>query len=90
MAKKVIHTIHEKHFTFSKHHAGLFFLGVGLTLFILNIVSMLNMLELIILAGDRLQYPFLGFWISTFASLILMGYSIMNIFDTEDILDSEK
>lgn len=84
MVKKVIHTIHEKHFHFTKQHSGLFFLGVGLTLFLLNMVSMLNMLEFILLVKDQLTYPFLGFWISTIASLILMGYSIMNIYDHEE------
>ncbi|MEC8220781.1 MAG: hypothetical protein VX028_01805 [Nanoarchaeota archaeon] len=81
--KKVIHTVHENHFNFTRQQAGLFFLGVGLTLFILNMVSMINMLELILAVKDQVQYPFLGFWISTFASLILMGYSAMNIYNNE-------
>ncbi len=84
MVKKVIHTVHKTHFHFTRQQAGLFFLGVGLTLFILNMVSMINMLDLILAVKDRVQYPFLGFWISTFASLILMGYSAMNIYYSDE------
>ena len=86
MAKKkktLLHSIHEKHFSFTKNEIGLFFLGVGLTMFLLNIASMINSIQAIIEAGKVVKYPFMGFYISLLSSMLLMIYSLYNIYEQE-------
>ncbi len=77
--KKLIHTVHKKHFAFTKRETALFFLGIGLALFILNMVSMLNMLDYLVEIKNQVSQPFLGFYVSTLASVILMAYSLFNM-----------
>lgn len=79
MAKKKL--IHTSAFSFDKKEVGLFFLGVGLTMFILNIASMINSIHAIIQAGKIIQYPFMGFYVSLLSSILLMLYSILNIYE---------
>jgi hypothetical protein len=82
--KHKIITAYQNHFGFSKREVALFFLGVGLTLFILNMASMINMLEVLVYVKDKIEYPFLGFYISTLSSIILMGYSLFNLTSDEE------
>lgn len=79
--KTLIHHVHDKHFTFTRKDVGLFFLGVGLTMFILNIASMINSLQTILEVGKMVEYPFMGFYISLLSSILLMAYSLLNIYE---------
>lgn len=76
--KKLIHT---STFSFDKKEVGLFFLGVGLTMFILNIASMINSIHAIIQTGKIIEYPFMGFYVSLLSSILLMLYSLLNIYE---------
>ena len=66
-----------KKFIFDKKTIGLFFLGVGFNMFLLNIVTIFNFLSLI----KNGSYPLTGYYISIVSSIILMAYSIYNIYD---------
>ena len=64
-----------KHFVWDNQTIGHFFLGAGLILFILNIVSIVNFMPYI-----GIGFPMEGFYASTLSSLFLMGYSLFNIY----------
>jgi hypothetical protein len=64
-----------------KEKIGIFFLGVGIIMFILNIVSFLQLLPIIIYMNSIIgTFPMHGFYISIISSVILITYSLYNIY----------
>lgn len=62
----------------SRKIAGYFFLGIGFTMFILNITTILTIMQYY--SGG---YPLAGYYISILSSIILMTYSLYNIYIEE-------
>jgi hypothetical protein len=58
---------------------GIFFLGVGSILFIINITTMLHAVQYV-----KYGLSMTGFYGSTLGSLIIMLYSLYNIYATEE------
>ena len=75
----------EQHFYLSHKDVGLFFLGIGLTMFILNVTAMVQLYPLI---GDLKEVygiaPITAYYISFASSIILIAYSAYNIAQCED------
>ena len=63
-------------FTFDKKTIGYFFLGVGFTMFILNVVTIVNFMKF-----EEINIPLTGYYISIICSIFLMTYSVYNIYD---------
>jgi len=63
-------------FTFDKKTIGYFFLGVGFTMFILNVITIVNFLKF-----SQINLPLTGYYISIVCSIFLMTYSVYNIYD---------
>ncbi|MCA9459816.1 MAG: hypothetical protein KC550_04680 [Nanoarchaeota archaeon] len=76
MAKKksLIEKIDEE-FLWDRKTVGYFFLGVGLTMFIINITLILSVMKI-----WSSGYPMSGYYISIISSIILMTYSLYNIY----------
>ncbi len=71
-----------EHVVLDVHTAGVFFLGVGITMFILNITSILQLIPYLSAMNKILgPYPLYGFYISLISSIILISYSIFNIYN---------
>lgn len=70
----------EKIFNWNRESIGLFFLGVGLTMFIVNITAILNILPYLSLLSTYVEYPLLGYYVSVLSSIILMTYSLYNMY----------
>lgn len=64
-------------FKLNKQVIGYFFLGVGLTMFLVNIVSIISFLNI-----AQIRLPLTGYYISIISSIFLMTYSVYNIYDT--------
>jgi hypothetical protein len=54
---------------------GTFFLGVGFIMFVLNITSIIQVINI-----EGAYYPMSGYYISVLSSMFLMGYSLYNIY----------
>lgn len=78
---------HEEKKNFSskldKKTIGLFFLGVGVTTFILNIATFLTLFEYIEIIRQYPELSFSAYYVSIVSSLILIFYSLFNIYDDE-------
>lgn len=57
---------------------GTFFLGVGFVMFVLNITSILQIMQYTVI-----PYPMTGYYVSVLSSIFLMGYSLYNIYKVE-------
>lgn len=79
--KKKKQSVIESQFSFDKKQTGLFFLGVGITMLILNMVAMITSIQQIIQSGIIIQYPFGAFYFSFLCSIILIMYSVLNIYE---------
>jgi len=77
MVKKHLHKISDI-MHWHKESIGLFFLGVGLTMFILNIVLFLN-----VTASFSKEFTLAGYYISIVSSIVIMAYSLFNIYNKE-------
>ncbi|MCA9497208.1 MAG: hypothetical protein KC589_09765 [Nanoarchaeota archaeon] len=79
MAKKrtLMERIDEE-FLWDRKTVGYFFLGVGLTMFIINITLILSVMQV-----WSSGYPMSGYYISIISSVILMTYSLYNIYVEE-------
>lgn len=68
-------------FPFKSETIGLFFLGVGITMFILNLITILNALPYLGYIKETYKgFPLSGYYISMISSIILIGYSLYNIY----------
>lgn len=81
--KKNFMTKLEKIFTWDRESIGLFFLGVGLTMFIINVTAILNILPFLPKLAEYVEYPLLGYYVSILSSIILMVYSLYNMYVEE-------
>ena len=68
------------YFAFDRKNTGLFFLGIGLTMFIVNITAMIQSLIILMDEGIAVQYPFSVFYVSLISSVLLMIYALYNIY----------
>ena len=69
-----------KKFILDRQILGSFFLGVGLTMLIIDLIAFGNMCPYI--SDVHMEYApcfFAGYWISLLSSLILISYSLYNI-----------
>lgn len=66
----------KKGFPFNKQTVGYFFLGIGFTMFLLNIITIVTFSSI-----QNIEIPLNGYYISVISSIILMTYSIYNIYD---------
>lgn len=73
--KKGFITSLDERLGWDKKNIGLFFLGIGLIMFILNITTMLE----IIIRYD-ITIPMSGYYVSILSSVFLMAYSLYNIY----------
>lgn len=69
----------KKGFPFNKQTVGYFFLGIGFTMFLLNIITIVNFSNMV--SFSNVTIPLTGYYISVISSIILMTYSIYNIYD---------
>ena len=82
MVKKKMLDKLEKHVPFSKKEIGLFFLGVGFTMFLLNITTYIQLLPYIeFLNSMGLKVLMTGYYTSIVSSIILILYSVYNIYN---------
>lgn len=65
----------KRFFSFSKKDVSLFFLGAGLTLFLLNISAAISILPYIEVLKGHTNYPLLGYYVSILSSIFLMTYA---------------
>ena len=68
-------------FHLNYHVVGSFFLGVGLTMFMLNITAVMQLIPY--MAAMKSIYgvfPMHGFYVSVLSSMILMVYSLYNMY----------
>jgi len=63
-------------FHWNKHTVGHFFLGVGLTIFILNIIVFINISQYYV--GNDLM---ISYYLSIISSIVLMCYALYNIYE---------
>ena len=63
-------------YIWNKKTIGTFFLGVGLTMFILNIVTFINISQYY--SGT---YLLANYYLSIVSSVVLMSYSLYNIYE---------
>ena len=70
----------KKIFNWNKRNAGFFFFGVGVTMFLLNLITVVNAINLIASLNLNVQIPMSGYYISLITSVILMTYSLYNIY----------
>lgn len=68
----------DEEFFWDKKTVGHFFLGIGLILFILNITTILNIIQV-----NFMTYPLTGYYTSTAGSVFLMAYSLYNIYTND-------
>ncbi|USN44883.1 MAG: hypothetical protein H6500_03510 [Candidatus Woesearchaeota archaeon] len=75
----------KKQILLTRHNIGLFFLGVGMTMFLVNITTMLTVAPYLKLLNVGLaSLPLAGYYISVLSSVFLMGYSLYNIYVEEE------
>ena len=72
-----------KEFTLNKRSMGFFFFGVGITMFILNLTTVINAINLISTLNYDVRIPLTGYYISLVSSVVLMTYSLYNIYIEE-------
>jgi len=70
----------KKIFNWTRKNAGFFFFGVGVTMFLLNLITVVNAINLIAALNLNVQIPMSGYYISLVSSVILMTYSLYNIY----------
>lgn len=71
-------------FTWDRKTMGYFFFGVGITMFTLNLTTVINAINLISRLNLDIQIPMGGYYISLVSSVILMTYSLYNIYIEEN------
>jgi len=64
-----------------KKAMGYFFFGVGVTMFILNLTSIIQFIDFITRSQIENVVPMTGYYVSTVSSVILMTYSLYNIYE---------
>ncbi len=69
-----------KEFSLNRKSMGFFFFGVGITMFILNLTTVINAINLISTLNYSIRIPLEGYYISLVSSVILMTYSLYNIY----------
>ena len=60
---------------------GFFFFGVGATMFFINLITVINAINLIATLNVNVQIPMAGYYTSLICSVILMTYSLYNIYN---------
>ncbi len=63
---------------------GYIFLGVGITLFLLNLTSVIEFMIFINSNNITTPIPMSGFYISVISSIIVMTYSLFNIYSEKE------
>jgi len=71
-------------FSFNKAEMGYFFFGVGITMFLLNLITVVQAIKLIGALNLSVTIPMAGYYISLVSSVILMTYSLYNIYVVEE------
>lgn len=79
MVKKHISKL-QQWFPFEKESVGLFFLGVGVTMFLLNLITIINAVPYMAEMSAYGGYPLAGYYISIISSILLMTYSLYNVY----------
>lgn len=70
----------QNYFENDRESIAFFFLGVGLTMFIVNVTAIINLMPFIHLLSNNIEYPLLSYYISLTSSIVLMAYSLYNIY----------
>lgn len=71
-----------KHYSFLDHKKiSFFFLGVGLTMFLLNVITIVNFLVLINALDYQVNVSLNGYYVSIISSVVLTTYSIYNLLE---------
>ncbi len=80
MVKKHIHLLKrlDDNFIWDYRTIGTFFLGIGFIMFVLNVTSILQFMNIGIFL-----YPMTGYYVSILSSMFLMSYSLYNIYKEE-------
>lgn len=66
---------------FNRQKVSLVFLGVGITMFLINMTSIITLLPYVEFVNQAYGTNFLGgYYISVISSIILMTYSLYNLF----------
>lgn len=81
--KKSTHKKNKSLFELNKKTIGLFFLGVGVTTFILNVATFLTLFQYMEIIRQYPQLSLSAYYISIVSSLVLIFYSLFNIYDEE-------
>lgn len=79
MKKKSFMQLMNTEFQYDPKHLGIFFLGFGVALFILNITSMASVFPYFNMSPLGLSGPMLGYYMSAIASVLLIAYASYNI-----------
>lgn len=68
-------------FALYREKAAFFFLGVGITMLILNMIAFFQLLPIIVYMISVVgTFPMHGFYVSIVSSVILITYSLYNIY----------
>lgn len=66
---------------FDRQKVSLIFLGVGITMFLLNMLSIITLLPYLeYLVQNSIAHTLTGYYISVISSIILIVYSMYNLF----------
>lgn len=65
----------DDNFIWDHRTIGTFFLGIGFVMFVLNITSILQIIQY-----NVIPYPMTGYYVSVLSSIFLMAYSLFNIY----------
>lgn len=66
--------------TFDRKKIGLIFLGVGITMFLMNMLTIISLLPYIEMIRTIYGNALTGYYVSVISSIILIVYSMYNIF----------
>lgn len=68
-------------FYFNSTNVSYFFFGVGVTMFLLNLIGIVHAIKMVATFGAIVYIPTLGYYVSTLSSIFLMTYSFYNLFE---------
>lgn len=68
-----------KHYKFLDHEKiNYFFFGVGITMFLLNVITIINFVIIFKLSGNFVDFALGGYYVSILSSIVLTTYSAYN------------
>ena len=79
--KDNINTKLKKYFYLDNRTIGFFFLGVGITIFMLSLIIVETTIKLIVKYHSNVQISTGNFYLTIISSIIIMLYSLYNIYE---------